>query len=167
MPRSLQVRVPNPAEIRQLCALMEVAPRSRSGRRAHALLLYATGMEAVEIARVLAVHPNTIYTDLHAFDRQGLYALQPPSGSTASLTPAQIREICRIADHPPYELGLPYGRWSLAKLRAYLLKERVCRHLSREHLRRLLKKGACASGESSARSSVMIPNGRRSWAASA
>ncbi len=169
MSRSVQVRLPKPAEIRQLRALEEGASSPRQWRRAAALLLYATGMEAVEIARALAVHPNTIYTDLHAFDRQGWQALQPPPGPAAScgLTAEQIREICALADHPPYEVGLPYGRWSLAKLREYLLKKRVCRHLSREHLRRLLTTGASASGGSGARSSVTTPSGGRSWAASA
>jgi hypothetical protein len=38
-------------------------------------------------------------------------------------------------------LGLPYGRWSLAKLRAYLIQPRLLKTISREHLRRVRKKG--------------------------
>jgi hypothetical protein len=47
-------------------------------------------------------------------------------------------------------LGLPYGRWSLAKFRDYLIRHRGLPPVSREHLRRLLKKGGCAFAVSSA-----------------
>ena len=163
MPRSLKVRQPKAAEVHKLHAALEAAPDDRQGRRAEAVLLYATGLEAVEIARVLAAHPNTIYSDLHAFDRDRLASLQPPglAANACGLTPERIRDLCRLAEQPPYELGLPYGRWSLAKLRDYLLRERVCRHLSREHLRRLLRKGGCTSPASAARSSAMIRSGAR------
>ncbi len=163
MPRSLKVRQPKVAEVRRLQALLEDAPAARQGRRAEAVLLYATGMEAVEIAQVLAAHPNTVYADLHAFDRAGLASLQPlgVSADAGGLTPERVRDICRLADTAPYELGLPSGRWSLSKLRDYLLKERVCRHLSREHLRRLLRKGGGTCGASSAKSSAMTRNGAR------
>jgi hypothetical protein len=30
-----------------------------------------------------------------------------------------------LAELPPYELGLPYGRWSLSKLRDYLIEQRL------------------------------------------
>jgi hypothetical protein len=47
--------------------------------------LYAAGLSAVEIARLLAVHANTIYAHLHAFDIYGVTAVyrlgkeEPPS----------------------------------------------------------------------------------------
>jgi hypothetical protein len=68
-------------------------------------------MEAVEIARVLAAHPNTVYSDLHAFDRDGLASLRPPgvAANSCGLKPEQVRDLCRLAEQPPYELGLPWG----------------------------------------------------------
>ncbi|MCA1850326.1 MAG: helix-turn-helix domain-containing protein [Acidobacteria bacterium] len=163
MPRSLKVRQPKAAELRQLQALLDHEPDRRQARRAEAILLYAAEMEAVEIAQVLAAHANTIYADLHAFERDGLDCVQDAQrlAHWCGLTPARVRAICQLAEQPPYELGLPYGRWSLAKLRAYLLEERFCRHLSREHLRRLLKKGASAYGACGARSSATIRSGER------
>jgi hypothetical protein len=106
---------------------------------------------------------------LRAFDHDGVRCVQAASGRTVrrGFTPEQVREICQLADQPPYELGLPYGRWSLSKLRDYLLKERFCRHLSREHLRRLLQKGGCAYAASGAKSSATIRNGGRSSVACA
>ncbi len=108
-----------------------------------------------------AAHPNTIRADLHAFDRDGCGAVQAAGRITAprGFTPEQIAEVCRLAETAPYELGLPWGRWSLSKLRDYLLKERFCRHLSREHLRRLLRKGGCTWPASGARSSVQTRSG--------
>jgi len=77
------------------------------------------------------------------------------SGRTGSITQFQQAAICALAEQAPYELGLPYGRWSLRKLRDYLVAERIVATLSREHLRRLLKKGALPSDECSAKSSAM------------
>ena len=45
-----------------------------------------------------------------------------------------------VLELPPYELGFPYGRWSLSKLRSYLIKYKIVSN-SREHLRRCSKKG--------------------------
>lgn len=47
-----------------------------------------------------------------------------------------------IHEVPPYEVGLPQGRWSLSKLCTYLTKQRVLKTISREHVRQVLKKGA-------------------------
>jgi len=116
------------------------------------LLLLAAGHPAVFIAKLLEAHVNTLYTDLQAFARHGLACLQPTHrrGARARLRTAQIKAIWRLAERSPLELGLPFARWSLAKLRAYLIRERLVRAISREHLRRVLKKGdspcaACAA----------------------
>ena len=81
------------------------------------VLLHTAGHAAVDIAALLGIHVNTVYADLRLFHRR------------------------RLAEQPPTELGLPYGRCSLTKLRDYLLSHRMVRRISREHLRRLLKKG--------------------------
>ena len=71
MSRSLKVRKPRPAEIRQLLAFVEEPLERPSQRRAQAILLHNDGMSATEIATPLQVHVNTIYADLHAFDQHG------------------------------------------------------------------------------------------------
>ena len=154
MPRSLTIRKPKAAEIRELSKLLEDKLSSRQSRRAEAILLYAAGMSAVEIAQTLEVHCNTILGDLRAFGHQGLSSLRQPrsTGAPIRIGDAQVAEILRLAEVPPYELGLPYGRWSIAKLRDYLGKHCVVKVISREHLRRLLKKGASTFVESGARS---------------
>ena len=75
MSRSLRVRQPRTADIRRLHEIFASALEPGQRRRAQAILLYAAGLSAVEIARLLEVHANTIYADLHAFDIYGVTAV--------------------------------------------------------------------------------------------
>lgn len=138
-------------------------------RRAEALLLYAQGWSAVEIAANLTVHPNTVYTLLRAFHQQGLdvVANLGRGGAKPRLTTEQRATILRIAEQPPYELGLPQGRWSLANLRDYLIRQHLLKTISREHLRRVLKKGGFDSAEWSASSEAETLGDRQFWLKSA
>ena len=160
MARSLTIRQPYTAEIRQLHKVLEEALTPGQRRRAEAILLYAAGLTAVDIAHLLDVHPNTIYADLHAFGHYGMAAVHHlgHGGPLPGLTPAQEAEIQRLAEMPPDTLGLPDGRWSLAKLRTYLIQHRLLKTISREHRRRVLKKGGCIFVGSSANCSALIPS---------
>jgi transposase len=152
MTRPLTVRPPTAQQLRRIHRCLETPLQPWQRRRAEALLLLAAGHPAVFIAQLLDAHVNTIYADLQAFARCGLRCLQPTRrrGAPARLTPAQLKAIWRLAEQSPLVLGLPFARWSLAKLRAYLIRQRLLRAISREHLRRVLKKGgslcaACAA----------------------
>lgn len=59
----------------------------------------------------------------------------------------QKAAICRIADPSPQDLGLSFGRWSLSKLRTYLIRQGMVQKISRKHLGRVLKKGGSVSVE--------------------
>lgn len=152
MARPLLIRKLRAAELRRLHRFLEGPLPTWQRRRAEALLLYHAGLDGQAIAHLLGVHPNTIYTDLHAFGRLGLASLQQQRhrGPTSRLSPAQIETICQLADQPPTAVGLPYGRWSLDKLRAYLLRHRLVKAISREYLRRLLEKRGFVSAASAA-----------------
>lgn len=147
MSRSLRIRKPRPSEIRRLLGLLDEPLESLPQRHAQAILLYNDGMSATEIAHTLERHVNTIYAYLTAFDQHGLPGVyqEGKRGAPARLSPAQCRTICRIADQSPQEVGLSYGRWSLSKLRTYLERQGIVSTISREHLWRILKKGACVS----------------------
>lgn len=164
MSRSLTIRKPTATEVRQASKLLSTTDDLQQQRRADVILLYAAGLNASEIAAALEKHVNTIYGDLRAFEEQGLDCLQAcqTRGAPARISPALHAEIQRLAEVPPYECGLPYGRWSLSKLATYLRKQRLLKSISREHLRQLLKKGGSSSGAFSASSSVRTHNGRRS-----
>src|SRR5262249_53319143 len=143
MARPLTVRPPTVQQLRRIDRCLETPLQPWQRRRAEALLLLAAGHTAAFIAGLLDVHVNTIYSDLQALARHGLRCLQPTrrQGAPQRLTPAQLKAIWRLAEQSPLRLGLPFARWSLAKLRAYLIRERLVKAISREHLRRVLEKG--------------------------
>jgi transposase len=119
-------------------------------------LLRSADLSATAIARLLQVHVNTVYADLRDFAQHGLSSLSRPRtvGAPPSLFQEQIESIWRLAGQPPTTLGLPFGRWTLAKLRDVLIREKVVKTISREHLRRVLKKGGTHSAASAANSSA-------------
>jgi transposase len=166
MSRTLTIRQPHRAEARQLQNLIEASEHPGMRRRAQAVLLCAAGCDATVIAAALAVHPNTIYGDLQAFAQHGVAGVEALGrvGVPPSLTEEQKAAIRQLADRSPVELGLPWGRWSLAKLRDYLVGHRVLRAISREHLRRILKRGRCASGTSRKSSPAPTPAAGPFWA---
>jgi transposase len=163
MARPLRVRKPTLPQLRRLERVLESEASARQRRRAEVLLLYAAGHDVTSMAQALQVHPQTLYADLRAFQQQGLGSVEQirPRGAVARITDEQRREILRVADIAPTEFGLPWGRWSLAKLRDYLRQKKLVNFLSREHLRRILKKGACACDGSSASCSARTRSGRR------
>jgi len=166
MSRQLKVRLPSTVEMRQLRQILETSTNARLCRWTEVLLFYAAGLNAQSIADALAVHVNTIYACLHRFAYLGMALFQQTRcpGAPARITAAQIEEIARIAEQSPTEFGLPYGRWSLANLREYLIHQRrLLKAISREHLRRVLKKRIFASATFTANLSVMIRNGVQFW----
>ena len=160
MARPLKLRKPRAAEIGRLLLWVEEPLETAQQRRAQAILLYNEGMNATEIAQTLEVHPNTIYADLHAFNQWGLASIEQSTqrGRPVRLTAEQKAAICRLAEQPPCEVGLPYGRWSLSKLRTYLIRQHIVSKISCEYIRRILKKGGSVYGMSSVSYSVAIPS---------
>ncbi len=152
MPRPLTVRKPHRAEIDYLNTVLEQKLTTRQRRRAEVLVLYAAGLEGTDIAWALDSHVNTVYSDVKAFERYGLDCVHHRlrGGAPVQIAEAKRAEILSLAETPPGEVGLPYGRWSLSKLRQYLLEHRIVPAISREHLRRVLKKGGYAFATSNA-----------------
>ena len=97
---------------------------------------------------------------ISASSRHGL-AAEPTAqlGAPPRLSKQQIAAIWRLADQAATTLGLPLGRWSLAKLRVPHPPDRIVPTISREHLRRVLKKGGTHFAASVASSSAPIPIG--------
>ena len=152
MARCSRIRKPTSTEVQQLQRLMETSADKRERRRAEILVLYAAGLTVTAITEWLSLHLNPVSRVLQLFGRQGLATISHMShgGAPRQLSSRQVARLQRLADQPPTKWGLPYGRWSLAKLRDYVLQQRIVDQISREHLRRLLKKGASASNGSNA-----------------
>jgi transposase len=152
MGRRGTVRRPSAAEVRHLERWLEDSLGPVQERRARAIVLHGAGVSAVEIAHQVEAHVNTIYSDLHSFAQLGVRAVhqQGKRGAPPRIGTVAVQEICRLADQSPAEVGLGYGRWSLSTLRKYLIGHHVLKRISREHLRQLIKKGACSTAKSSA-----------------
>jgi hypothetical protein len=102
-----------------------------------------------------------VYADLRDFASHGLASLSRPRpvGAHTRLSQEQIATVWRLAAQSPTALGLPFGRWTLAKLRDVLIREKVVKSISREHLRRVLKKGDTDFATSVASSSAPTRTG--------
>jgi transposase len=159
MSRPSTIRSATAAELDQIHRLLKQPLQPWQRGRLEAVLLHSAGHTAVDIAALLGIHVNTAYSDLRLFHRRRLHGLlsRRRLGAPPRLTARQRRAICRLAEQPPTELGLPYGRWSLAKLRDYLIRHRLVRGISREHLRRVLKKGGTRSDASPASCGARMP----------
>jgi len=142
MARLMKVRRPTTAEIRHLSKRILKLDDPRQRRRAEVLILFGMRLNPLEIAVAQGIHPNTVYKDLHAFAQLGLQAVEQlqDGGAPRRITTVQINEMVRLAEQSPQEVGLPYGRWSLRKLSAYLVKTHIVKSIGRERLRQLLKK---------------------------
>jgi transposase len=161
MSRTMTTRRPTAAELRQLRQLLHTATDCRQLRHAEAVVLFAEGWDAAAITPFLALHPHTAHAYLHAFDRQGLDWLRHDNhgGVPPRITAQQKAVLGQLADQSPAVVGLLYGRWSLAKLRTYAIKQRLVKAISREHRRRVLEKGGSPCGASSVSSSAPTRNG--------
>ena len=159
MTRPLKVRPATAAELDQIHRLLKQPLQPWQRRRLETVLLHTAGHTAVDIAALLGIHVNTVYSDLRLFHRRHLRGLlsRRRLGAPPRLTAQQRRIIYRLAEQPPTELGLPCGRWSLTKLRDYLSSHRIVRRISREHLRRVLKKGGIDSAASPASCGARTP----------
>ncbi|MEZ0071646.1 IS630 family transposase [Planotetraspora sp. GP83] len=110
-------------------------------RRAQMVLLSAQGMPVAKIAQVAFTSEDRVRDVIHNFNTDGFDSLYPKykGGRAPTFTLPQRREIKKIAKSKPAEHGLPFSRWSLAKLADFLVAEGVVEDISHEGLRELLR----------------------------
>jgi transposase len=110
-------------------------------RRAQMVLWSAQGMSVPQIARLAFTSEDRVRDVLHNFNADGFDSVYPRyrGGRPPQFTLAQRREIKKIAKSKPAEHGLPFSRWSLAKLADFLVAEGVVEDISHEGLRELLR----------------------------
>ena len=110
-------------------------------QRAQIVLASDAGSSAPEIARVLCTDENQVRRVIREFNTDGMGSLRPPTGDGR---PRRIDDTARekiraVALARPRDLGEPGTRWSLATLRRYLVRNRIVKSISKEHLRRVLQ----------------------------
>jgi putative transposase len=140
-------------ERRELEAL---ARRHKTGQqladRARIILRAADGLNNSEIARELALEPDTVrlwrqrwlsvsgvaLEDLDVADR---LSDAPRSGTPARITPEQVARIVALACEAPSESGRPVSQWSTTELAAEIMRRGIVETISPRHAARLLKRG--------------------------
>ena len=96
-------------------------------RRAQMVLWSAQDMSVAQIAGLAFTSEDRVRDVLHNFSADGFDSLYPryAGGRPPVFTLAQRREIKKIAKSAPADHGLPFSRWSLAKLADFLVAEGV------------------------------------------
>jgi putative transposase len=140
-------------ERRELEAL---ARRHKTGQqmagRARIVLRAADGLNNSEIARELALEPDTVRlwrrrwlsvsgVALEDFDVADRLSDAPRSGTPSRITPEQVARIVALACEAPSESGRPVSQWSTTELAAEVMRRGIVDTISPRHAARLLKRG--------------------------
>jgi transposase len=110
-------------------------------RRAQVVLASAQGSKIPDIARRFYFSPQHVRAIIKDFNANGFDALVPKyaGGRPAKFSQEQHSLIVETALCPPDLLGQPFRRWSLAKLRDFLVAERIVESISLETIRQILR----------------------------
>jgi transposase len=143
---SVFVRELQPQEGAQLKRIARTAKQFARRQRAQILLASAMGMSAPQIAQVVGTDENQVRRVIHEFNTLGWESLRPRVGGgrprTVSTTTAD--RIVAIALACPRNYGVPLNRWSLRRLRRYLLRWRIIGQISVEGLRQVLRRAGAS-----------------------
>jgi transposase len=109
-------------------------------RRAQVILASNQGYKVPAIAELVHYSEHHVRAIIREFNETGLKALEPKprSGRPKEFTEDDKALIAETAKCPPDLLDCPFKRWSLEKLREYLLKENIVSSISLETLRSIL-----------------------------
>lgn len=138
---ALYVRSLRIAEGRRLQSILRRGKVRRTIRRAQVILMSAQSYRVIEIAEATYMNPEYVRNLIRRFNDEGMDLIKekPRSGRPVIFDEERKAEIIEIAMSPPGLLGQPFSRWSLEKLRVYLMKTRVVRSISIETLRTILR----------------------------
>jgi carbon-monoxide dehydrogenase medium subunit len=139
------VRQPTAAERTELVQLRRSGPAARRAR-ADVVLLSAARVTIPDIVRRLGLSRPTVTHWLGRFERSGIAGLQdrPRRGRPSRISSDALHHISVVVNARPRDLGIPGARWSLARLRQYLVQAGVVPALSLESLRVALKRAGLA-----------------------
>lgn len=110
-------------------------------RRAQVILASGQGSKVPDIARRFYFSAAHVRTIIKSFNADGFEALAPKYGigRPEKFSEEQRSLIIETALCPPDLLGQPFTRWSLAKLRDFIIAERIVDSISIETIRQMLK----------------------------
>jgi transposase len=126
-PPEVFVRDLAPAEGQRLKRLSRQSKVASTRQRAVILLASNTLMSAPEIARMLLTDESYVRKVIHDFNQHGFDSLRPRlgGGRPRRISTDHEARIVAVAGARPDSLGVPFTRWSLAKLSRYLRGQHV------------------------------------------
>jgi len=126
-PPEVFVRELAPFEGQRLKRLSKQAKHASTRQRAAILLASATLMSAPEIARMWLTGESHVRKVIHDFNEHGFASLRPRfrGGRPRRILIDDEARIVAIAGARPDTLGVPFTRWSLAKLSRYLHGQQI------------------------------------------
>ena len=141
MSTPVKLRHLTPVEVRILKRIVSRSGDKIASRRAVCVLAAASKMRVPQISRSQFVHETYVRKILHAFNRDGLSSLgaRYGKGRPVIFTAEIRRSIWDVVTIPPHALDLPFGVWSLPKLREYLMVQQIVPTISIEWLRQILR----------------------------
>jgi transposase len=127
-------------EVRRGLDVLAHGTRADVARRARVVLARSRGLSESEVATALGIGRSCVRRWLQRFQRHGILGLQTARRSSHPLVfTSEVRAaIVRHAQTEPKQMGFPGARWSLRTLRASLIRHRVVRKISIQHLGRIL-----------------------------
>ena len=102
--------------------------------RCEMILLSHAGMSPPEIARRVPYGRSTVVRYIQRYQTEGLAGLfdRPRPGRPRIVTAEYERELIRIAKTRPADLGLPFTKWSTARLAEYMAERTGIRITARQ-----------------------------------
>ena len=137
-PPEVFVRELAPHEGQRLKRLSKRAKHASTRQRASILLASNTLMSVPQIARMWMTDESHVRRVIHEFNERGFASLRPRfgGGRPRRISSDDEQRIVALAGARPQALGVPYTRWSLAKLSRYLAGQGI--QVSPAHLGRIL-----------------------------
>jgi transposase len=105
------------------------------------IALVRKGYSPFKASQLIGCSAKAAYLWLKRFDTEGFAGFEQsshPEGRPSALTKADLKRLHHMAQKRPTDVGLPFTQWSIAKLHAYLVKQRDFPKISPEWLRRQL-----------------------------
>ncbi len=140
----VKVRPFRPYEQKKLRRLKRQKANAVNSRNARVLLLSRGGSRNRDIAVLCGLSPQWVRVLIHRFNEGGLDAVtwhpwMCGEGRPARFKADVLQEIAEAALSSPVAL-IGMTRWSLSKLRDYLVEQKIVGSISREWLRTLLRR---------------------------
>jgi transposase len=139
----VRLRPLRPYEQKKLHRLKRQKANAVNSRHARVILLARGGLPNQEIARLCDYTAQWVRALIHRFNAGGLDAItwNPclAPGRPGRFTACALQDVAEAAISSPVAL-IGLTRWSLSKLRDYLIEQKVVASISREWLRVLLRR---------------------------